>query len=254
MLEPPRAARDLHQFFPLSSLGERLACNRFVVPGRDNGSPSQRLIDKLSAAFKHTAAPQLHLRATNWYASPLAAILMERARSSSSSTFSAPILFRGAACSLSWSRIAVTHPWGRRARGACRAWKVAIVVCGLDTLFYDARTAVADAQGGAKTCSCPGSGFDLVIMPFMIVFGLKINFKGLFPSPTLLGIIVSVDKLFNKRALADLSDEEVNTVLEYINTMQSGGKRAVLLGSVGKGITGLVADLFKREISFNDLD
>jgi hypothetical protein len=72
----------------------------------------------------------------------------------------------------------------------------------------------------------------------------------------------------SKRDLEDLSDEEVNTLLEYVNEIQNG-KRA--LGSVGKGILGAGAGLGAtelteaaiekiegllgdREISLNDLD
>ncbi|KAJ7470922.1 hypothetical protein FB451DRAFT_1368098 [Mycena latifolia] len=90
-----------------------------------------------------------------------------------------------------------------------------------------------------------------------------------------LGIGALADKLFkllanapySKRALADLSDEEINTLLEYVNDMQNG-KRA--LGSAGKGVAGLLAGLaatqgaesaiegikglFDREVSLNDLD
>ncbi|KAJ7474270.1 hypothetical protein FB451DRAFT_1174777 [Mycena latifolia] len=71
----------------------------------------------------------------------------------------------------------------------------------------------------------------------------------------------------SKRALADLSDEEVNTLLEYINEMNGGSNaiasRAIALGSVDKGIAGLVAGLaatqgtesaIRREASFDDLD
>jgi hypothetical protein len=97
-----------------------------------------------------------------------------------------------------------------------------------------------------------------------------------------LGIGAIISKLFggddsttSKRALADLTDEEVNTLLEYVNEL-NGGSNAVAaralpaLGSVGKGIAGLVAglaatqgaeaaiekieDLFKRELSFDELD
>lgn len=96
-----------------------------------------------------------------------------------------------------------------------------------------------------------------------------------------LGIGAIISKLFggdssssssSKRALADLTDEEVNTLLEYVNEM-NGGSNAVsgrALGSVGKGIAGLVASLaatqaaesgideikslFRREVSFNELD
>ncbi|KAJ7492262.1 hypothetical protein FB451DRAFT_1217656 [Mycena latifolia] len=97
-----------------------------------------------------------------------------------------------------------------------------------------------------------------------------------------LGIGAIISKLFgsddssssSKRGLADLSDEEVNTLLEYINEMNGGSNavasRTVALGSVGKGIAGLVAglaatqgaesaieeikSLFRREASFDDLD
>ncbi|KAJ7876520.1 hypothetical protein B0H14DRAFT_2568230 [Mycena olivaceomarginata] len=74
----------------------------------------------------------------------------------------------------------------------------------------------------------------------------------------------------HKRALADLSDEEVNSLLEYVGDLQHSKRAPLQLGSAGKGISGLVAglaatqgveaaiekikDLFKREISLNDLD
>jgi hypothetical protein len=74
----------------------------------------------------------------------------------------------------------------------------------------------------------------------------------------------------SKRALEDLSDEEVNTLLEYVNDMQNQKRALPNLGSLGKGIAGLVAglaatqgaeaaidevkSLFRREISFNELD
>jgi hypothetical protein len=78
----------------------------------------------------------------------------------------------------------------------------------------------------------------------------------------------------SKRALADLSDAEVNTLLEYINTLNTAKSGAVssraISSSVGKGIAGLVASLaatqgvesaiqeveklLKREPSFDELD
>ncbi|KAJ7024405.1 hypothetical protein C8F04DRAFT_161974 [Mycena alexandri] len=77
----------------------------------------------------------------------------------------------------------------------------------------------------------------------------------------------------SKRALADLSDAEFNTLLEWINEKNSPSAvaaRAVALGCVGKGVAGLVAGLaatqgaesvigelekiFKREPSLNELD
>lgn len=96
-----------------------------------------------------------------------------------------------------------------------------------------------------------------------------------------LGIGAIISKLFgnsdssssSKRALADLSDEEVNTLLEYVNTLQGGSNIAarepVSLGSTGKGIAGLIAGLaatqgtesiideikkLVREVSYDDLD
>ncbi|KAJ7462018.1 hypothetical protein FB451DRAFT_1267506 [Mycena latifolia] len=76
-----------------------------------------------------------------------------------------------------------------------------------------------------------------------------------------------INSMNTKRALADLSDEEVVALLEYVNEVQNG-KRAI--GSVGKGIAGLIASLaatqgaesaieelkklFSREVSLNDLD
>jgi len=98
-----------------------------------------------------------------------------------------------------------------------------------------------------------------------------------------LGIGAIVSKLFgssdssssstttSKRALADLTDAEVNTLLEYINDMNTNSTvTSRALGSVGKGIASLVAGLaatqgaesviqeaeklFKREASFDELD
>jgi len=100
-----------------------------------------------------------------------------------------------------------------------------------------------------------------------------------------LGIGAIISKLFgggdsssttttSKRALKDLTDEEVNTLLEYVNTLNGGSNavssRAIALGSVGKGIAGLVAglaatqgaesvideikSLVRREASFDELD
>jgi len=99
-----------------------------------------------------------------------------------------------------------------------------------------------------------------------------------------LGITAIISKLFggdsssttpsSKRALADLTDEEVNTLLEWINEKNGGSNvvssRAVALGSVGKGIAGLLAGLaatqgaesaideikklLRREASFDELD
>jgi len=96
-----------------------------------------------------------------------------------------------------------------------------------------------------------------------------------------LGIGAIISKLFgnsdssssSKRALADLSDEEVNTLLEYVNTLQGGSNIAarepLSLGSTGKGIAGLIAGLaatqgtesiideikkLVREVSYDDLD
>lgn len=66
-----------------------------------------------------------------------------------------------------------------------------------------------------------------------------------------------------------MSDEEINTLLEYVGTM-NGAVASRALGSVGKGIAGLVSglaatqaaeaaieeakNLFKREASFDELD
>ncbi|KAJ6468609.1 hypothetical protein C8R47DRAFT_803050 [Mycena vitilis] len=96
-----------------------------------------------------------------------------------------------------------------------------------------------------------------------------------------LGIGAIISKLFggdssssssSRRALEDLSDEEVNTLLEYVNTLQGGSNSPSprALGSIGKGILGLgaglaatdaaeagiekIESLFKREVSLNDLD
>jgi len=98
-----------------------------------------------------------------------------------------------------------------------------------------------------------------------------------------LGIGAIISKLFgnsdssstssSKRALADLSDEEVNTLLEYVNTLQGGSNIAArepaALGSTGKGIAGLIAGLaatqgtesiideikkLVREVSYDELD
>ncbi|KAJ7098629.1 hypothetical protein B0H15DRAFT_584694 [Mycena belliarum] len=60
-------------------------------------------------------------------------------------------------------------------------------------------------------------------------------------STTLLNIIKSMLGK-GKRSVEDLSNEEVNTLLEYIDASQNE-KRAVALGSVGKGIAGLIASL-----------
>ncbi|KAJ6488777.1 hypothetical protein C8R45DRAFT_929485 [Mycena sanguinolenta] len=79
------------------------------------------------------------------------------------------------------------------------------------------------------------------------------------------------DSSISKRGLADLSDEEVNTLLEYINDMNGGSNsRRALSSSLGKGLAGAVAGLaasqgasavfdeseklFKRELSLNELD
>jgi hypothetical protein len=97
-----------------------------------------------------------------------------------------------------------------------------------------------------------------------------------------LGIGAIVSKLFgnsdssstsSKRALADLSDEEVNTLLEYVNTLQGGSNIAARepapLSATGKGIAGIIAGLaatqgtesiideikkLVREVSYDDLD
>ncbi|KAJ7691996.1 hypothetical protein B0H16DRAFT_939115 [Mycena metata] len=96
-----------------------------------------------------------------------------------------------------------------------------------------------------------------------------------------LGIGAIIHKLFgsssstpaasSKRALADLSDAEFDTLLEWINEKNTSGVVATrALGSLGKGIAGLVAGLaatqgaesaidelekiFKREPSLNELD
>jgi hypothetical protein len=76
-----------------------------------------------------------------------------------------------------------------------------------------------------------------------------------------------------KRAVEDLTPEEINTLLEWVNEQSLAGPEARALGaSVGKGIAGLVAslgasagaealieklkELFRRELetSLNDLD
>ncbi|KAJ7613148.1 hypothetical protein FB45DRAFT_1065237 [Roridomyces roridus] len=95
-----------------------------------------------------------------------------------------------------------------------------------------------------------------------------------------LGITAILGKLFgssddssaSKRALADLSDDEVNTLLEWMGTLPSNSvdKRAAITSSIGKGLAGLGAglaatqgiqtaiekleSLFDREISFDELD
>ncbi|KAJ7724216.1 hypothetical protein B0H16DRAFT_1698738 [Mycena metata] len=100
-----------------------------------------------------------------------------------------------------------------------------------------------------------------------------------------LGIGAIISKLFGdgssttaaaasrKRALSDLSDAEFNTLLEWVNEKNSPSAvaaRAVALGSLGKGVAGLVAGLaatqgaesaigeleklFKREPSLNELN
>ncbi|KAJ7615405.1 hypothetical protein FB45DRAFT_1008346 [Roridomyces roridus] len=95
-----------------------------------------------------------------------------------------------------------------------------------------------------------------------------------------LGVTAILGKLFgssddsaaSKRALADLSDEEVNTLLEWMGTLPSNSvdKRAAISSSIGKGLAGAVAglaatqgvesaiegieSLFDRELSFDELD
>ncbi|KAJ7644858.1 hypothetical protein FB45DRAFT_1116764 [Roridomyces roridus] len=95
-----------------------------------------------------------------------------------------------------------------------------------------------------------------------------------------LGIAAILGKLFGDdsspatRAMADLSDEEVNTLLEWIGTHPSDtnnvDKRAAITSSVGKGLAGIGAglaasqgiqaaiekleSLFHREASFDELD
>ncbi|KAJ7688668.1 hypothetical protein B0H17DRAFT_649504 [Mycena rosella] len=71
-----------------------------------------------------------------------------------------------------------------------------------------------------------------------------------------LGIGAILDKLFNKRSFEDLSDEEVNTLLEFINDNQSTGIEA--RGGVPPGIGKLIASLLgkllgKAKRSFEDL-
>ncbi|KAJ7609520.1 hypothetical protein FB45DRAFT_1010501 [Roridomyces roridus] len=95
-----------------------------------------------------------------------------------------------------------------------------------------------------------------------------------------LGVTAVLGKLFgsddssspSKRALTDLSDDEVNTLLEWMGTLPSNSvdKRAAIGSSIGKGLAGAVAGLaatqgiesaiegieglFDREISFDELD
>jgi len=98
-----------------------------------------------------------------------------------------------------------------------------------------------------------------------------------------LGIGAIISKLFgssdssssstttSKRGFQDLSDDEVNTLLEYVNELNGGSNsRRAVSSSVGKGIAGLVAGLaasqgasavvdeleklFKREPSLDELD
>ncbi|KAJ7248461.1 hypothetical protein C8J57DRAFT_1240385 [Mycena rebaudengoi] len=94
-----------------------------------------------------------------------------------------------------------------------------------------------------------------------------------------LGIGAILEKLFGYAShgtsliptLEDLSDDQVNTLLEWINdNVNTNEARALQLGSVGKGLAGLLAglgatqgieaiiegvkDQFRREISINDLD
>jgi hypothetical protein len=81
----------------------------------------------------------------------------------------------------------------------------------------------------------------------------------------------SSDSTSSKRAFTDLSDEEVNTLLEYIGEMNgASNSRRAISSSVGKGVAGLVAGLaasqgasavvdeieklFKREPSLDELD
>ncbi|KAJ6463186.1 FAD-binding domain-containing protein [Mycena vulgaris] len=58
-----------------STIVNRCAWFRARSEVSKKGSPSPGLVDKLAAAFRYTAARQFRLRATNWYAPPLAAIL-----------------------------------------------------------------------------------------------------------------------------------------------------------------------------------
>ncbi|KAJ6520193.1 hypothetical protein C8R45DRAFT_918980 [Mycena sanguinolenta] len=97
-----------------------------------------------------------------------------------------------------------------------------------------------------------------------------------------LGIGAIISKLFgssdsssdststSKRGFQDLSDDEVNTLLEYIGEMNASNSRRAISSSVGKGVAGLVAGLaasqgasavvdeieklFKREPSLDELD
>ncbi|KAJ7269361.1 hypothetical protein B0H12DRAFT_1095398 [Mycena haematopus] len=97
-----------------------------------------------------------------------------------------------------------------------------------------------------------------------------------------LGIAAIISKLFgsssssdssttpsSKRGFQDLSDEEVNTLLEWVGQVNGASKRAIS-SSVGKGLAGVVAGLaatqgaesivdeieklFKREPSLDELD
>jgi len=97
-----------------------------------------------------------------------------------------------------------------------------------------------------------------------------------------LGIGAIISKLFgssdssstststSKRGFQDLSDEEVNTLLEYIGQINGVNKRAAISSSVGKGLAGVVAGLaatqgaesvideikklLRREASLDELD
>ncbi|KAJ7683212.1 FAD-binding domain-containing protein [Mycena rosella] len=58
-----------------SAIINRFAWFRARSAISENGKAGPRFVDKLTAAFRYTGARQFHLRATNWYAPPLAAIL-----------------------------------------------------------------------------------------------------------------------------------------------------------------------------------
>ncbi|KAJ6536701.1 hypothetical protein DFH09DRAFT_1401145 [Mycena vulgaris] len=134
-----------------------------------------------------------------------------------------------------------------------------VAVEGVNTAAGQRRAAVpvAVVEGTAKAAS-KGLGS---IIGSGLASGLGSALGGL-------GIGAILDKLFNKRAFEDLNDDEVNTLLEYINDMQynrraladlsdeevvtlleyvddlQNGKRALpSIGSLGKGIAGLAAGL-----------
>ncbi|KAJ7024343.1 hypothetical protein C8F04DRAFT_1192468 [Mycena alexandri] len=97
-----------------------------------------------------------------------------------------------------------------------------------------------------RLCSTAGkTSLETVIKNAVLASGVAVE-----------GVNAIISKLFGdsstgpaasgKRALADLSDAEFNTLLEWVNEKNSPSAvaaRAVALGSLGKGVAGLVAGL-----------